>query len=290
MQHETPKFSASRLLKWIGHRIERVVDPKKGDYVFLTPPFLARQAIRNRRTGAKHFFRIRNKSDLSITKQIYLSEDYSIAPLRRAVDIKARYEALVSEGKTPLIIDCGGNIGLSAKYFAEHYPKAKIVVIEPETDNFTTLKDNCTEAGIIPMRAAIAGKTGKGKAVDVGRGASGIVVEPDPDGDLAFITVHQLLEEHGGSDTAPFIFKADIEGFEADLFAGETDWLDAFYLLVVELHDWMLPGEARSQSFLEAVAPLGRDFIHINENIFSISNTRPETPQDRKISTHAPSV
>ena len=71
---------------------------------------------------------------------------------------------------------------------------------------------------------------------------------------------------------APFIVKIDIEGFEAELFSRNLEWLDRFYVLIIELHDWMLPRQRSSQSFLRAIGALDRDFLYAGENVFSIAN------------------
>ena len=70
----------------------------------------------------------------------------------------------------------------------------------------------------------------------------------------------------------PFIVKIDIEGGEAPLFETGADWLDRTPLVIIELHDWMLPGSASSRSFLRAVASRNRDFVHLGENVYSIHN------------------
>ena len=41
-------------------------------------------------------------------------------------------------------------------------------------------------------------------------------------------------------------------------------------MLIIELHDWMLPGECNSKNFLRAISQYDRDFVHIAENIFSM--------------------
>lgn len=271
-----PKLSASRLAKWLGRRVEQALTARKDTYVFLSPPYTDKQTVLNRITKARTTFRIRSKSDLSIAKQIFQSEDYRLERLARHPDIRARYEALVNAGKTPLIVDCGGNIGLSSLYFSEHFPKARIVTVEPGDDNFATLSENCRGRNILPVQAAIAAEASVGRVVDIGRGTAALQVVPDPDGDLVFTTVPELMAQHGGEGAVPFLLKVDIEGFEHDLFSRPAPWLDDFYVVVMELHDWMMPGEARSGNFLRAIAPLNRDFVHINENIFSIANRPPE--------------
>ena len=69
----------------------------------------------------------------------------------------------------------------------------------------------------------------------------------------------------------PFIAKIDIEGFEDDLFSKNTAWIDRFPLLIIELHDWMLPWKSTWRNVLSAVSGLNRDFIYISENVFSVS-------------------
>lgn len=43
---------------------------------------------------------------------------------------------------SPLVIDCGANIGLSVLYMKTKYPAAKIVAFEPDAINFSFLKKN----------------------------------------------------------------------------------------------------------------------------------------------------
>ena len=266
-----PEFSASRLMKWMGRLVEQAVSARPASYIFETPPFLARQSVRNRKTGARTRFVIRSKNDLSIAKQIYASEDYCLGRLTRYDDILARYDSILATGRTPLIVDCGGNIGLSALYFSEHFPSARIVTIEPDDANFAALSANCEGRSIIPVHAAISAEASRGRVIDVGRGSAAYQVEPDPDGSLVFTTVPEILSEYG-ADCTPFLIKIDIEGFEEDLFSKPAPWLADFYLIIMELHDWMMPRQARSRNFLKALAPLERDFVHIHENIFSIAN------------------
>ncbi|MEO8721296.1 MAG: FkbM family methyltransferase [Ginsengibacter sp.] len=42
----------------------------------------------------------------------------------------------------PVILDCGGYIGLSALFFKLNYPQSKIIVFEPDSKNFQLAKEN----------------------------------------------------------------------------------------------------------------------------------------------------
>jgi hypothetical protein len=43
-------------------------------------------------------------------------------------------------------------------------------------------------------------------------------------------------------------------------------------VIIIELHDWMLPGTANSQNCLKALSGTNRDFVFYGENVFSIRN------------------
>lgn len=70
----------------------------------------------------------------------------------------------------------------------------------------------------------------------------------------------------------PYIAKIDIEGGEEALFSCDTEWVDRFPLLIIELHDWLLPRSGSSRNFLSCVARRDRDFVYLGENVFPIRN------------------
>ena len=47
-----------------------------------------------------------------------------------------------SDSKSPLIIDCGANIGMSVLYFKQLHPTSKVICFEPDTHLFELLKKN----------------------------------------------------------------------------------------------------------------------------------------------------
>ena len=84
------------------------------------------------------------------------------------------------------------------------------------------------------------------------------------------ISISNILEIY--PDTIPFITKVDIEGFEGQLFSNNTQWMDKFYLIALEVHDWMLPKQGISKNFLSAHSKLNRDFYLRGDTVFSIKN------------------
>lgn len=52
-----------------------------------------------------------------------------------------------TDNKTPFIIDCGSNIGISILYFKKLYPNSKIIGFEPSTSNYILLENNIKNNG-----------------------------------------------------------------------------------------------------------------------------------------------
>ena len=143
------------------------------------------------------------------------------------------------------IIDGGGNIGLTAAYFARQYPDAVIVTVEPEGNNFELLKKNVAACpGIHPLLGGIWNKSTNLQISDAENGNNAFTVtevdEPVADSLKAF-TIKEIMALH--ERTSIDIVKLDIEGAEKNVFAsGYEDWLPSTRLLIVELHDRMQHG------------------------------------------------
>ena|SRR5579875_1111135 len=69
--------------------------------------------------------------DLPIFWQIWVMRENDFSSLPQGRGVKASYEAMLAAGQTPLILDCGGHVGLSAVWFASRFPKAKVYSVEP---------------------------------------------------------------------------------------------------------------------------------------------------------------
>ena len=75
-----------------------------------------------------------NSSDLEVFNQVFLRQEYSFC--------SRLYEKYFSDYEVKSVIDAGANIGLSAIYFKNLYPNAKVFAIEPDKDNFKMLISN----------------------------------------------------------------------------------------------------------------------------------------------------
>lgn len=214
------------------------------------------------------FFHRGTPADRGVIHQMFKNEDYSLRRLRRGGQLLALGRTMAR----PLIIDAGANIGASACWFAANFPHAHIVAIEPDPGNFELLRRNSEGLNVELHQAAIGAREGKVQLVDPGEGEWGYRTAPADDGAVPMIAMARIIAEKQTAGYTPFICKIDIEGGEADLFTPPTDWVDPFPLMMVELHDWLMPGEGTSRSFLQCVAARDRDFVHIGENVFSIRN------------------
>ncbi|MBY0377915.1 MAG: FkbM family methyltransferase [Gammaproteobacteria bacterium] len=210
----------------------------------------------------------RGSQDIGILEQTFTHKQFLFPP--RHEGLFKRYSEIVQTGKTPLIIDAGANIGTATIWFAETFANSHIVSIEPDISNFQILKSNCVGYNVDLRNGGISNKTGRGSIIDPGRGPLGLMTK-DGD-DFEYWTGEKILLEKVSLGMEPFIFKCDIEGGESKLFSENIDWIDYFDLLIIEPHDWMLPGSASSQNVLKAISKFPRDFYFWGECIFSYKN------------------
>jgi len=202
-------------------------------------------------------------------RSIFADEDYNLALIGRWTDVKAGYDRIIADGRTPLIVDCGANIGLSAVYFALAYPDARIIAVEPQPDNFRrAVAATAAFPHVKVIHAGVASASGSARITDPNLGNDAYRTELSTSGEVRLCTVPEIIREAGA--TVPFVIKIDIEGFESNLFARDTGWIDDFEVMIIELHDWLLPGECNSENFLRAISQHHRDFVYMGENIFSL--------------------
>ncbi|MGH7056697.1 MAG: FkbM family methyltransferase, partial [Acetobacteraceae bacterium] len=110
----------------------------------------------------------RNTSDLATFEQVFANNAFNLRRSARWHDILALYDGLVRQG-TPLILDLGANVGLVSLYFAKNWPGARIVAVEPETQNYCLMRDNLSGlANVLLLHAAAASEDGSVRIVDPG--------------------------------------------------------------------------------------------------------------------------
>ena len=232
------------------------------------------KSITLERDGQKRTFAYReNTSDEKVIQQVFAAQHYNLGRMARHQEIVAYLQSMSRAGRRPLIIDAGANIGASSVYLALTFPEAQIVALEPEPGNFALLHGNAEGLSIRCLQAAIASSPGRTRLVDPGIGAWGYRTDPSGGGpEVHKVTVAEIFEEYAEPLYHPFLVKIDIEGGEKDLFEANTVWVQRTAIVVVELHDWLLPRQGTAIPFLRCVSALDRDFVQNGENVFSIDN------------------
>ncbi len=213
--------------------------------------------------GIPYPIRLRkDTSDIPTFHHIFNAEEYDIN--------------LDFEPKT--IIDAGANVGLAAIYFANKYPNAKIISIEPERSNFDLLEENTRHyKNVYPIRRALSNQADQYlDIVDNGFGKWGFMTEEKKDAtdeskeDLVqTITIDEIIKENE-LDVVDIV-KIDIEGAEKELFENNYDnWITKSRCIIVELHDRMKKGT--SKSFFSAISKYDFSFSQQRENLIFIND------------------
>lgn len=153
---------------------------------------------------------------------------------------------LYPRDQTGVIIDAGGFIGSAALEMARLYPNARILTIEPSSENFALLRENTAgHPRIEPIRAALADDDAPPTLAlqDRATGPWGYSVASTAEDHLEqvpVLTISALMDMVGRDDL--LIFKMDIEGAETALLTPDAPWLARTGVLMIELHERITPG------------------------------------------------
>ena len=247
-----------------GRALETAKDLLRGG-----PTFTARAATsESLPLGRGETIRVRRgTSDLEVVRQVWRDEQYAIVHDAYAERLRNYETAIQAAGKVPVIVDAGANIGAAALWFAREWPRARIVGVEPDAGNAAMARENCARHHRIEIvEAAIGGEQGfvsvesdvEAYAVTTQRATSGCRV----------VTVDDCVAMVEGGEL--FAVKIDIEGFESDLFAANTDWLDRAKLIYIEPHDHIFPDRKTSRAFQAEMGKRDFDLIIRGENLIYI--------------------
>ena len=218
---------------------------------------------------------IRNDtSDAAVFSQVFSGHQYELAGFPQFESIRAFLDAIVAEGNTPLIIDLGANVGASPLWFGSRFPECRVVAVEPDASNVTMCRENLAHVPNVELLEAAIGCTpGAVDLVDNDRGKWGVTTVRNEAGAVRVCTIDEIVR--GRADLRLFLVKIDIEGFESDLFAANTDWVDRAKVVIIEPHDWMLPHAASSRNFQRVMGALDFDLLLAGENLIYVRRDRP---------------
>jgi FkbM family methyltransferase len=213
----------------------------------------------------------RSLPDHSIFWQCVVQRQYDLSRFAQTERLMAAYEAALQRGVTPLIIDCGGNVGLSALHFAHAFPRARIFVIEPDHENCELLRLNTRGVSdrVTVLEGGIWNQIETLQISNPESGSAAFHVAPiagTPSEGIRAYTVPEICAMAGAA--GPFIVKIDIEGAQRALFSSETDWVGQTHLIMLELDDWLLPWQGTSRPFFSCVSKYPFDYLISGETIF----------------------
>lgn len=180
-----------------------------------------------------------------------------------------------TKNKTPFIIDCGGHIGMSVIYFKIIYPKAKIIVFEPEKLTFQILQKNVRHnkfKDITLINKALYSRespiTLYFKNGDPVSGTGGILPRKNyiPE-KIPAVVLSKYVK--GKVDFA----KIDIEGAETDVFEelSKTKKLNFVQKLSLEYHHHLNPEEDRLSKLLSILEK--NNFGYLINSYYSSNST-----------------
>lgn len=218
--------------------------------------------------GVKHHIHLRKKtSDIPAFEQVFITQEYDFDP-----------------GCDPsIIIDAGANIGLGSAYFANRYPAARILAIEPEPENYQMLKKNAAlYENVTPIKAALWFEDTELNIFDQGQGEWAYTVGEENLGGIGKTMALSIPHLMAAYDL-PYIdiLKVDIEGSEKELFTSNyEEWLPKVRVLVIELHDHYKQGTSRQ--FFETISKYQFSF-HATEDRLLLRNENFATPTSTQV-------
>jgi FkbM family methyltransferase len=196
----------------------------QGGWYFCMEKLGRRDTVRVR-TGSGTFRLRLNTTDILVLYSVFERQDYRTAPL-------------FSPG---WIVDAGAYTGFSAVYFAQRFPQARIIAIEPVRSNYEILLENIASyPQITPINKALWFENAQLEIHERGTGAWGYATRPAGAagqivGHTDTITMDQILQKFAPAGIG--LLKLDIEGAEKEVLENSASWIGQVDAVAVELHD-----------------------------------------------------
>ena len=200
--------------------------------------------------------------------------------------VDAQYDSGLSL-RPRVIVDGGANIGLASIFYANKYPEASIIAVEPEQSNFEMLQKNvCAYPNILPIRAALWNKNQDlySSAVAPGHHAYQVreqqVSGRDSTCDIVRgLSLQGLMADFGIQHID--LLKVDIEGSEKEVFHDSASWIGNVGVIAIEIHDWMRSG--CSESVYAATSDFELKWRHGETSYFARTGDIPSSQLDRRV-------
>lgn len=208
-------------------------------------------------------------SDWKVFTQVFLDDEYGVDTMWLHSSLRARYERILAEGKLPVIVDAGANIGLSSIRLSSIFPQAHLIALEPDVDNWRLAEKNCAGLPVTVINAGVWSRHTRVAVRDSGVAEWAYRFEETSDAEqgVQAITVDDALERVPGG--ALLLVKMDIEGAESSVLAADAAWIQTGTPLIVESHDRLTGGGCLSGLLKHSIYTDGRIDIK-GENYFFV--------------------
>jgi FkbM family methyltransferase len=228
---------------------------------------------RLRTTGLSRPFFVRlGTSDRSVLQQIFIAREYECRSQAHDQAVHEFYEDALARSKTPVIIDCGANIGLASLWYTCKFPRAKIIAVEPEPENFRILTMNVAGYNnIVAVHGAVSDHETRVSLFNVGDEEWAWQTTEADNGEVSTYTIPGLTENI--LDAQLMIVKIDIEGGEVALFRSNLAWVSNTPVIVFEAHDWLFSWRGTYHAIASVLTSHARDYVQSGENTFSFSHS-----------------
>jgi|ERR1700683_1373089 len=212
--------------------------------------------------------RIRSKSFDAVTfVKVFRRKEYDISAYGQYSRVIAAYRYILEKGKTPIVVDAGANAGAATIWFAKLFPQAQVFAIEPDVENAELCRINTRSIpNVTVIEAAIGSARGAVTLSNPRRQSWAVQTERSMQGDIEIVTIPDLVSRVQGPAQV-FVVKVDIEGFEDDLFAENTKWLDEAEVVIIEPHDWLFAGRGTSAAFQRELSLRNFEILISGENL-----------------------
>lgn len=214
---------------------------------------------------------IREKSmDFMIMNEVFSHKCYDI-DLSQSLYFRG-YRKTYHIRPPQFIIDAGAHIGLTSVYYAQKYPHAKILAIEPDGENYDLLlKNTAPYPNVIPILGAVWNKStilyvnnrswmhknGYLKSAEYELTEDRRLHESE----VQAYTLDELMKIYDIDFVD--VLKVDIEGAERVVFQTNYEqWLPKTKVLLIEPHDHKYPFSF--QTVMKAL--VNYDFLYLQEN------------------------
>jgi FkbM family methyltransferase len=236
-------------------------------------PKLQWQVMTLRLKGVAHPIALRpGTSDWDVLHQVFVAQEYDSASEEHEINVAHFYDDVLGHSDVPVIIDCGANIGIASIWYAQRFPEARIIAVEPEPENFRILGMNAANyPNITPVQGGISDRRTHVSLTNAGNAPwAWETTESDDSGETETFTIPDLVAAVPRSRL--MTVKIDIEGSEVELFRSNLDWPRETPLIVFEAHDRRFAWRGTFHAIATVLTDQPRDYIQKGENTFAFSH------------------